>query len=600
MLQNNSNRLSLLAWAVSVLVLVVAAFFYPKWTFEGTESVLSWDVFGYYLYLPSLFIYNDLGGVAFLDGLMAQYGPATSNYHAIPLESGQHIMKYSMGQSIFYLPFFFIAHIWAKLSSYPADGLSYPYQFSIFWGAVCYALAGLWLLRKVLLCYFNDTAVAVTLLLLVLATNYLNYVSYDAAMTHNHLFSLYAALLYLTLSWHQRPTWLKGAGIGFLCGLAALTRPTEIICVLVPMLWGVYNLETLKAKWRLLVQYKWHYVGAVFVAALVGSLQLIYWKYYSGHWLFYSYEEQGFSFLRPHIINGLFSFKKGWLVYTPIMVFAVMGLVPLYRSYKTIFWAVLVFSALNVYITFSWDIWWYGGSFGARAMVQSYALWLLPFAAFVQWALRRRWIWLPLAPLVAIFIWLNLFQTYQCHGGEGLMYTDGLTAKYWFEVFVKQKRGKDLHKFLDLPFEAPHEDYFAEKKLLLQAIPKDLAEGFGDRLLFTTGKNLNEHLSAGASLPANSTNDWVRASANIYYRYMEWDEWKMARLGIRFYKDGQEIGQKNTRLQWIFDAETWYRISVEIPINQNRAGADSIAVYMENPGQALYADTISVEFMKAK
>ncbi len=600
MLHKSSNPISLASWLVGVLFLVVCAFWYPKWTMGGSEAVLSWDVFGYYLYLPSFFIYDDLSGVGFLNELMGQYHPASFNYHAIALDNGNFVMKYSMGQSVFYLPWFFIGHLWAKLSSYPADGLSYPYQASIFWGAMCYAIGGLWLMRKILLGYFSDKAVAVSLMLLIIATNYLNYVSFDGAMTHNHLFTMYAALLYLTISWHKWPTLVKGIIIGFLCGLAGLTRPTEVICVILPLLWGVYNKETLLHKWQLIKQHWPHMAAAVLVTGLIGSLQLIYWKTVSGHWLVYSYEDQGFSFLHPHLINGLVSFKKGWLVYTPVMFFAILGLIPLYRNYKGVFWAVAVFSAINIYITFSWDIWWYGGSFGARAMVQSYAVWLIPFAAFWQWALAAKLRWMPLVPVIAVCIWLNLFQTYNCHVPNGLMYSEGLTYKYWVEVFVKQHHGKYMRKYIDLPFEAPDDEDLAEKVMLTKLIPTDTINGFGDKKLILSDKDSNNFIVHGAALPANTNDDWVRATGKFYYRDMEWDEWKMARLGLRLYKDGKEFYYNSTRVQWLFEQNEWQQIEVDIPLSFKREGADSVAFFVENPGKPVYADTITLEFLKVK
>ena len=42
------------------------------------------------------------------------------------------------------------------------------------------------------------------------------------------------------------------------------------------------------------------------VTALVGFIQLAYWKYASGEWLVYSYEDQGFSWLKPHLYEGIF------------------------------------------------------------------------------------------------------------------------------------------------------------------------------------------------------------------------------------------------------------------------------------------------------
>ena len=144
-------------------------------------------------------------------------------------------------------------------------------------------------------------------------------------------------------------------------------------------------------------------------------MQLIYWKAASGQWLVYSYEDQGFSWLKPHIDRGVFSFRAGWLVYTPMMAFAVLGFLWLYRQQRSIFWAVFLFFALFLYVTFAWDILWYGGSLGQRAMVQSYALLAFPLAAFVE-SIRKRVPWNYMAFAVFLFFsYYNLWLTHQAH-----------------------------------------------------------------------------------------------------------------------------------------------------------------------------------------
>src|SRR5690606_37324993 len=99
-------------------------------------------------------------------------------------ESGNFVMKYSCGQAILMSPFFFTGHLIAGISAnYPADGFSYPYQISIGIGMLLYSLVGLWLVRKILLLYFSDTAVAMTILALALGSNYFNYAAIAGAMT---------------------------------------------------------------------------------------------------------------------------------------------------------------------------------------------------------------------------------------------------------------------------------------------------------------------------------------------------------------------------------------------------------------------------------
>ena len=81
--------------------------------------------------------------------------------------------------------------------------------------------------------------VAWTLVLLCFGTNYLNYSAIDGAMTHNNVFTIYALLLLTTHRFYVRATWSRALLIGACIGLMALTRPTEIIAALIPVLWGL-------------------------------------------------------------------------------------------------------------------------------------------------------------------------------------------------------------------------------------------------------------------------------------------------------------------------------------------------------------------------
>ena len=127
---------------------------YWNWT-----NVLGWDVFSYYIYLPATFIYNDPGMVnqLVIDRIFEQYQPSGTVYQIYRLPNGNWVSMYSMGFAILYAPFFFIAHGWALLSGgvYPADGFSFPYQYCIGNGVMIYIVAGIFVIRKVLLHFFH-------------------------------------------------------------------------------------------------------------------------------------------------------------------------------------------------------------------------------------------------------------------------------------------------------------------------------------------------------------------------------------------------------------------------------------------------------------
>jgi hypothetical protein len=345
------------------------------------------------MYLPAAFIYNDLKEVKFLDNVIDKYRPTADPYQVFTHESGNKVMKYSIGQSVMYAPFFAVAHAWASATdAYPADGFSFPYQFMISMGSLIVSFLGLFWLMTVLRFYFREGVVALTLLLIVFGTNYLNYSAIDGAMTHNNVFSLGALLLLTSHRFYVRATLSRAFLIGLCLGLMALTRPTEIIAAIIPLLWGLDLTQkgALKKRLEFLGGHWGKLLAAAAVTMLIGSIQIIYWKYVSGDWLVYSYQDQGFDWLSPHLNKGFFSYKAGWLIYTPLMALSLIGFIPLLRRKSALFPVLFIHALLFIYVAFSWSVWWYGGSLGQRTMVQEYAVLAFPLAAFLSWVFWAR------------------------------------------------------------------------------------------------------------------------------------------------------------------------------------------------------------------
>ena len=136
---------SWLAWLFCSVFLVAVAFGYSqRQVSRGTEAVIGWDVSGYYLYLPAIFIHHDLKELRFHEQLLREYGPTPDFQQAFRHQaSGHYVMKYTAGMAVQYLPFFLVAHALAKPLGYPADGFSHPYQLAILAGSVLMAVVGL-------------------------------------------------------------------------------------------------------------------------------------------------------------------------------------------------------------------------------------------------------------------------------------------------------------------------------------------------------------------------------------------------------------------------------------------------------------------------
>lgn len=603
--------LSLSTFIILCYILFRVAFLFQKWDRPGTEATLSWDVFGYYLYLPATLIYEDLGGLGFWEDIWPDYRPAGDFHHAVKQPDGQYVMKYPIGMALMYLPFFLLAHGYAALAGFPMDGFSWPYQFFVSMGGIVYAVLGLWVMRSLLLRQFSDTTTALCLGTLVLCTNYLNYVSIDGAMPHNYLFTLYALILWLTIQWHAHPKLLYAALIGALVGLATIIRPTELIAILIPLLWGITDRASFQQKQQLLLKHLPHVGLLALCLFAVGSIQLVYWKLYSGSFLYYSYEEQGFSWLSPHLIDGIFSARKGWLAYTPVMALSLLGFVVLYRTHRTYFWPMLVYVVLNTYIVFSWDIWWYGGGFGARALIPSYALLLFPLAALIQGALRRNYTQYALLAALFLCMDLNLLMTWQAHAPGQILHPEYMTRAYYWKIFGNAMPDRADKKFLDVKRELGS----LEHKRVLPLYRNDMEN---DSIAHRT----REQAFSGAHsvkltpdqpysptyeislhhFPHPSKKDWVTVSARLFYTDVEWNEYAMGQLIVQFLREGDEVPYKGTyvKIQRLCEPWQWHHLHFDMRFPRKVQPTDRIRFFATNEWGTypVYIDDMKLDLVR--
>lgn len=430
-------------WALCALLFLLR-------TTQTAKYALTWDVFGYYLYLPATFIHDDPGlrDRAWLDKVMATYDPSSTLYQLVDGEDGSRVIKYSSGMAVAYAPWFFVAHAIAEPLGYPADGFSPPYQYLITYGTLLWVVAGLFLLRKVLLHFFDDRLTALLIALVVLGTNYLHLAALDGTLlTHPFLFTLYAGLVLATIRWHEKPSVKAAVTIGALAGWVTLVRPSEGVYLLIPLLWA--NADGFAAKWRSIKAHPTHLVFAIAAFAIAVSPQLLYWHSVSGKWLFYSYVNagEGFDFTTPHISDYLFSFRKGWFLYTPLMALAVLSLVVLWKHAHHVFLAIALFLMVDLYVVASWTNWWYaGGSFSARSMVPAYVLLAIPLGFALKESASRASLRKFAMFFVGALALLNLFQTWQWN--HGIISKERMTGAYYAAVFGRTNVPTDAQHML--------------------------------------------------------------------------------------------------------------------------------------------------------
>ncbi len=439
------------------------------------------DSWGYYGYLPATFIHHDLGTLEKSIATRTKYskhqdfidnGNPLRIDEAKHLGEGRQVMKYSMGISILIAPFFLIAHFLALLFDLPADGYSSIYLYFANHACLFYVFFGFLFLRKVLLEYFTDAVTAITLIGLGLGTNLFFFTTYNPTMSHPYLFGLYCLLIYSTIEFYKNPKYKWTFLIGLSCGLIALSRPVEIICLIIPLFYGITNkndlfkrIDFFKKEWKKILL-------SIIIYSGIGTIQMMYWKWATGSWIYYSYEDEGFDFSNPHFIEGVFGFQNGWLPYTPIMICALLGILFLWKK-RDFLLSVILYLPLHIYIIYSWWCWNYINGFGSRPMIEAYPLLSIPLASFVAFALKKNWSKFLFFLFFIFCIFLNGTHTYQFQ--KGLIYTEHGHKKFYLQTLGKFNFSYNDYVVNDIREYQPKEN----KLIKIQEI---LFEGFNDTL----------------------------------------------------------------------------------------------------------------------
>jgi hypothetical protein len=403
------------------------------------ESNFVWDVFGYYSYLPAMFLN---------DGQFQWSGDRQVFVEISPI--GVHCSKYTYGMSILYAPFFAIGYLVAVSRGEIPDGFSEPFATSVRWGCIIYVIVGLIHLRNFLRFYFSEKITALTLFAVMFGTMLFLYTFMQSELTHAYLFALFSAFLYYTKKWHDAPRWPWLAGVALTGGLSVLIRPIEIYIFFFFLFWNVRSWKDFRDKARYLAgRWPQMFVMALIIVAL-WIPQFIYWKKYAGSYFYFSYGRERFFWLDPQIMNILFSYRKGWITYTPLVVLAFTGFFFVKKDFPIPRWPFIFVTALTIYVFSCWWAWDYGGGFGNRAFCQQIAYLSVPMAFFFRYmfADKRTFMlkgWCALLSAVFLFscVWLNIGQSLQFHQALHKIHPYAMNKKVYWDVMRKYQFTED-------------------------------------------------------------------------------------------------------------------------------------------------------------
>ena len=409
------------------------------WRSDNRTPFVS-DADQYYSYLVGAFIHHDLSF-----SFHNEYWLATA-------PNGGTVPKVSMGLAMMMAPFFGIAHLVALASNKIADGYSSPYAYGIYYSVILIVFLGLFYLRKILKRYFTELVSNLTIVSIYFGTNLFYYTLGWNTLPHAYLFTLFVLFLYFTIRWYETLKLKYLIFLSLVYGLSVLIRPTEIVIIFIPLLYGVKSVNELKERFVFLWNKKLHLILAAIFFFLPWIPQMAFWKFYTDHYLFYSYGDEGFYFSNPQFYNVLLGFRKGWLIYTPIMVFSLLGFITFKKRCPDLFWGILIVFLITFYLISAWWAWWWGGCFGMRALIQIYAFLAFPMATFYSFVLEkmRKNV---LIGILSVLVFYNLYQTYRYRAT--VIHWDSMTKEaFWWGIFKVHMSDEDkitIKPLLDPP-----------------------------------------------------------------------------------------------------------------------------------------------------
>lgn len=328
---------------------------------------------------------------------------------------------------------------------------------------------------------------------------------------------------------------------------------------------------------------------------LVGGIQIAYWLYTAHDPFVYSYGEQGFYWTKPFVLEYMFSYRSGWITYTPLMILSFVGIIPFLRSGKNKL-AVLCFFLISLYITCAWEIWWYGGT-GGRAMLQSYPIILFPFATLLQYIFGKRWLTIVAAPFVLLFTAFNLWFTYAAHGGENLYDPNGMTNAYYRRIIFRTKVPLEYSKLKDT-----EELFEGTPKQMRLLYKNDFETDTTAKANLFTGPKGNHAIYVA---PHTSTPDynihyeptgaeWVRAQAMFKIHSKEWEPWRMTQFVVRFKKEGRVVKERQIHIFRLLNMEDRKTLFIDIKVPKEAFDTVTVLLWGGESDHPIIMDDLQV------
>ncbi|MBA3534709.1 MAG: hypothetical protein H0T73_22550 [Ardenticatenales bacterium] len=346
----------------------------------GTRLHPNADLANYMLYLHSFVFDQDL----FLANNLEVAGkPIFVSSTGYPFDI------HNLGVALFWLPFYVVAQLIARLSPTVAAQVDGFDLYSIMWLKLADWFYGLLALH---FCYLalqrlvpRRTALFSTLVVAV-GSSFGYYMGPLTPSTHMVSAFLAALFLYAFLNTRQSESPATWRTLGIVGSLALTIANTNVALLALPV---VYFASTPPSR-------RWLTQGSHFALAYLLAFlpQMVAWYLFTGNPFKSPYGSQ-LSWLQPHLLETLFSPYHGLYFYAPLLLLATVGLcLPRVLEWRLALGSLLALG-VTAYLSSINLAWWAGGSFGARYFIGMTPFFALGLAALVESlpAVGRRVLW---------------------------------------------------------------------------------------------------------------------------------------------------------------------------------------------------------------
>ncbi len=421
-----------------------------------TPRIYASDEIQYFSYLRSLWFDRDVSFENEYRYFYERNVGRGENFHAtflqLETDAGKRPNFGTIGSAILWAPFYAIADAGARIaraagSDVEVNGFSKPYVAAVAYGSAFYGFLAILLaasaarhtLRRAGLPLRDSSVLAAALVWVGTPLLFYMYV----APPYSHACSAFAVALFVVVWLHVRHAWsVRGAIVlGLIGALMAMVREQDLFFALGPAVDFVLTAATDHARTGSanVLRERLTIAAAGFGAFVVGYLPqlLAYWSLngYPGPSKRVARKMIWYS---PHALQVLGSPEHGFLVWTPLALLAIAGLVMLALNSagdgRRIGACALLMFALQVYVSGAVDSWSVAGAFGQRRFVAVTVLLAIGLAVLLG-HVRQTSGRVACAIALAACVWWNLGLT--AAFGVGLMNRQRLElARNAYDVFV--------------------------------------------------------------------------------------------------------------------------------------------------------------------